>query len=86
MRLIIVGKEFRAIFDKLSYDDLNDYPDLPEMKRTGMTFEENARLKAETISQLTGKMVFVDDSGLKVDVMVALPGVWLARFAGVGSY
>ena len=33
-----------------------------------MTFEENARLKAETISKLTGKMVLADDSGLKVDV------------------
>ena len=60
-------KEFRAIFDKLGYDveNLNDYPDLPEVAETGMTFEENARLKAETISQLTGKMVLADDSGLK---------------------
>ena len=51
-------KEFRAIFDKLGYDveNLNDYPDLPEVAETGMTFEENARLKAETISQLTGKI------------------------------
>ena len=42
-------KEFRAIFDKLGYDveNLNDYPDLPEVAETGMTFEENARLKAE---------------------------------------
>lgn len=50
-----------------------------------MTFEENARLKAETISQLTGKMVLADDSGLKVDVLGGLPGVWSARFAGVGA-
>ena len=64
-------KEFRAIFDKLGYDveNLNDYPDLPEVAETGMTFEENARLKAETISKLTGKMVLADDSGLKVDVL-----------------
>ena len=67
-------KEFRAIFDKLGYDveNLNDYPDLPEVAETGMTFEENARLKAETISQLTGKMVLADDSGLKVDVLGGL--------------
>ena len=77
-------KEFRAIFDKLGYDveNLNDYPDLPEVAETGMTFEENARLKAETISKLTGKMVLSDDSGLQVDVLGGLPGVWSARFAG----
>ena len=80
-------KEFRAIFDKLGYDveNLNDYPELPEVAETGMTFEENARLKAETISKLTGKMVLADDSGLKVDVLGGLPGVWSARFAGVGA-
>lgn len=50
-----------------------------------MTFEENARLKAETISKLTGKMVLADDSGLQVDVLGGLPGVWSARFAGVGA-
>ena len=66
-------------------ENLNDYPDLPEVAETGMTFEENARLKAETISQLTGKMVLADDSGLKVDVLGGLPGVWSARFAGVGA-
>ena len=80
-------RNFRAIFDKLGYDveNLNDYPDLPEVAETGMTFEENARLKAETISKLTGKMVLADDSGLKVDVLGGLPGVWSARFAGVGA-
>lgn len=77
-------KEFREMFEKLgvSVHNLNDFPDLPEVEETGMTFEENARLKAETISNLTGKMVLSDDSGLKVDVLGGLPGVWSARFAG----
>ena len=39
----------------IKVENLNDYPDLPEVAETGMTFEENARLKAETISELTGK-------------------------------
>ena len=79
--------EFRKLFGKLGYEveNLNDYPDLPEVAETGMTFEENARLKAETISKLTGKMVLADDSGLQVDVLGGLPGVWSARFAGVGA-
>ena len=79
--------EFRKLFGKLGYEveNLNDYPGLPEVAETGMTFEENARLKAETISKLTGKMVLADDSGLQVDVLGGLPGVWSARFAGVGA-
>ena len=77
-------KEFRQMFAKLglTVENLSQYPDLPEIEETGLTFEENARLKAETISQLTGKMVLADDSGLKVDVLGGLPGVWSARFSG----
>lgn len=77
-------KEFRKMFEKIGIkvENLNDYLDLPEVEETGMTFEENARLKAETISKLTGKMVLADDSGLKVDALGGLPGVWSARFSG----
>lgn len=77
-------KEFRKMFAALGIkvENLNDYPDLPEVAETGVTFEENARLKAETISELTGKMVLSDDSGLKVDALGGLPGVWSARFSG----
>lgn len=77
-------KEFRKMFDQLGIkvENLNNHPELPEVEETGMTFEENARLKAETISKLTGKMVLADDSGLKVDVLGGLPGVWSARFSG----
>lgn len=77
-------KEFRKLFEPLgvTVENLNDYSDLPEVAETGMTFEENARLKAETIAELTGKMVLADDSGLKVDILGGLPGVWSARFAG----
>lgn len=65
----------------IEVESLNDYPDLPEVEETGMTFEENARLKAETISKLTGRMVLADDSGLKVDALGGLPGIWSARFS-----
>lgn len=77
-------QEFRKFFERLGYrvENLNDYPDLPDVAETGMTFEENARLKAETIAELTGKMVLADDSGLKVDALGGLPGVWSARFSG----
>ncbi len=76
--------EFRSLFKKLGYavENLNAYPDLPDIAETGTTFEENARLKAETIAELTGRLVLADDSGLKVDVLGGLPGVWSARFSG----
>lgn len=76
--------EFRQFFAQLGYkvENLNAYPNLPDVEETGMIFEENARLKAETIANLTGKMVLADDSGLKVDILGGLPGVWSARFSG----
>ena len=62
--------------------NLKDYPELPDIAETGMTFEENARLKAEQIAEITGEVVIGDDSGLCVDVLGGLPGVWSHRFAG----
>ena len=59
-----------------------DYPDLPDVEETGTTFEENARLKAETIAQLLQQPVLADDSGLVVDVLNGMPGIFSARFAG----
>ena len=52
------------------------------MEETGSTFEENARLKAETIAQLLDQPVLADDSGLKVDALGGMPGIYSARFAG----
>lgn len=77
-------QEFSQMFSKLgmTVENLNQYPELPEVEETGLTFEENARLKAETISKLTGKTVLADDSGLQVDILGGLPGVWSARFSG----
>ncbi|MDR0920858.1 MAG: ribonuclease PH [Lactobacillales bacterium] len=78
------AKEFEALFGAKGYKvkTLLDYPELPEVVETGMTFEENARLKAETISQLLNQPVLADDSGLMVDILGGMPGVFSARFAG----
>ncbi|HEY7273368.1 MAG TPA: RdgB/HAM1 family non-canonical purine NTP pyrophosphatase [Actinoplanes sp.] len=59
--------------------DLDDYPDVPE---TGLTFGENALLKARTGVDRTGLPTVADDSGLAVDALNGMPGVFSARWAG----
>src|SRR5690606_2489938 len=51
----------------------------------GNTLEENARIKAKTIHELTGKNVFADDSGLFAEALSGRPGVFSARYAGTGN-
>lgn len=56
-----------------------------EIEETGTTFEENARIKAQTIYQKTGVNVFADDSGLVINGLNGAPGVFSARYAGTGK-
>ncbi|MFR9797413.1 RdgB/HAM1 family non-canonical purine NTP pyrophosphatase [Streptomyces sp. MS06] len=58
------------------------YPDIPDVKETGVTFAENALLKAHALARATGLPAVADDSGLCVDVLGGAPGVFSARWAG----
>jgi XTP/dITP diphosphohydrolase len=58
------------------------YPDVPDVKETGITFAENALLKAHAMAQATGFPAVADDSGLCVDVLNGAPGIFSARWAG----
>lgn len=58
------------------------YPDIPDVKETGVTFAENALLKAHALARATGLPAVADDSGLCVDVLNGAPGIFSARWAG----
>lgn len=58
------------------------YPEIPDVRETGVTFAENALLKAHALAQATGLPAVADDSGLCVDVLGGAPGIFSARWAG----
>ncbi|WP_306984167.1 XTP/dITP diphosphatase [Alkalicoccobacillus murimartini] len=61
---------------------LLDYPHIPDIPEDGLTFHENAAIKAETLASLLNRTVIADDSGLEVDALNGEPGIYSARFAG----
>ncbi len=75
--------EIRAILgEDYVVSDLKAHPDLPEVEETGITFLENATLKAVEISKQVDGLILSDDSGLEVDALGGEPGVYSSRYAG----
>lgn len=54
----------------------------PEPEEDGVSFEENALIKARFLAAATGLVALADDSGIAVDVMGGAPGIFSARWAG----
>lgn len=66
-------------FELLSLKDIQCFDEIHE---TGQTLEENAKIKADFVTQTYGLNSFSDDTGLLVDALDGSPGVYSARYAG----
>lgn len=76
--------EIRMILSDLDYEvfSLKEMNINIEIVEDGITFEENAIIKAKTIMEMTKHIVLADDSGLEVDYLGKAPGIYSARYLG----
>lgn len=78
MRVLLEGLPFRVL--GAGEIGIREAPD-----ETGLTFLENAVLKARHYSRLAGRLAVADDSGLSVDALDGKPGLYSSRFGGEGA-
>jgi XTP/dITP diphosphohydrolase len=76
--------ELRRILEPYDVDlvDLGAFPDAPDVAETGDSFAANALLKAHAVAEATGLVAVADDSGLAVDALGGMPGIFSARWSG----
>lgn len=81
-----IGKvrELEKLLENLPFvlRSLNEFPEVGDVEETGVTFAENAILKAREYAKQTNLWALADDSGLEVAVLNGAPGVFSARYAG----
>ena len=82
--------EFQHLFAPLQWDVQPQSAfgigiELPEVEETGLTFVENAIIKARYASKISGLPAISDDSGIAVDYLKGAPGIYSARYAGANA-
>ncbi|MDW3095781.1 MAG: RdgB/HAM1 family non-canonical purine NTP pyrophosphatase [Gammaproteobacteria bacterium] len=76
-------REIKAIFENQPYQLIPQAEwNVSDADETGLTFVENALIKARHAAQHTGLMAMADDSGIEVDYLKGAPGIYSARYAG----
>ncbi len=79
-------REIQALLEPLDIEVLPQSRfDVPDVEETGLTFVENAILKARNAAEHTGLPAIADDSGIEVDALDGAPGIYSARYAGAGA-
>ncbi|WP_020558228.1 XTP/dITP diphosphatase [Thiofilum flexile] len=77
-------REFAALLADFGYEVIpQGQLNAPEAEETGLSFIENALLKARHAAHLTNLPALADDSGLVVDALQGAPGIYSARYAGI---
>ncbi|MCG6934539.1 MAG: XTP/dITP diphosphatase [Proteobacteria bacterium] len=91
MKIVLASNnagKVREIDQILTDQDIQVLPQssfhVTEIEETGLTFVENAILKARNAAAQSGLSAIADDSGLEVDALNGAPGIYSARFAGPG--
>lgn len=67
---------------RLTLAGLGEFPQYPDVPETGLSFGENALIKARAGVAITGLPTVADDSGLAVDALNGMPGIFSARWSG----
>ena len=77
-------REFKEMLEPMGYTvkSLADFPDMPEIEENGTTCEENAVIKAQSVTDRYGIEAISDDSGLSIDAFGGEPGIHSARYLG----
>jgi XTP/dITP diphosphohydrolase len=79
-------REFNQLLGELDIEVVPQTEfDVPEAEETGLTFVENAILKARNAAAHTGLPAIADDSGIEVDALHGAPGIYSARYSGPGA-